>query len=101
MTFKCLNLKDSGIVLPSHVPSLANVATDITANFKSHFIRCLHVHMGGGNIEEQYSFQQVRALIEGLGVGVSDDVDVAPLDDPRWQTEIGKEVFEAYMSVVQ
>ncbi len=34
-------------------------------------------------------------MMEELGVGLEDDGDdVVPMDDPRWRTMLGKEIWE-------
>ncbi|KAF8586916.1 hypothetical protein K439DRAFT_1631209, partial [Ramaria rubella] len=93
--FKNLDLGD--MVLPSHVSS-ENISGDKAQCLKLHFRRCLLVHFCGGDIWDQYNKDDVLTLMEDLGVFGEGNTDLAPLDDPRWQTEIGKEILEGRMA---
>ncbi|KAF8576108.1 hypothetical protein K439DRAFT_1640812 [Ramaria rubella] len=96
VVFKDLSLQD--ITIPSHI-SPDFISPEQRPFLQDHFRYCLWVHFCGGDICDQYKREDVSALMEDLGLygGDDDDVALVSLDDPRWQTEIGREVFEAHM----
>ncbi len=68
---------------------------------REHFYWTLRVNFCGGDIREDFPDQEIRAKMESLGVlrEVSDE-EVAPIDDPFWETELGGEILQAHMESV-
>ncbi|KZT40860.1 hypothetical protein SISSUDRAFT_1031598 [Sistotremastrum suecicum HHB10207 ss-3] len=81
--------------LPSHVPDSQiprfNARTQIF--LRQHFRWCLRVHLCGGHVLDDFSRGDILSTMNELGMGFDDEVEEPPLDDPRWQTEIGKICF--------
>ncbi|KAJ7639924.1 hypothetical protein B0H17DRAFT_1339386 [Mycena rosella] len=69
-----------------------------------HFLRLhcrysLNLMLLGGDIKEVYPNGVIMGMMEDLGVDYAgnedrDEKDMAPLDDERWQTELGKAIME-------
>ena len=63
-----------------------------------HFKHCLRVHLVGGDIHEDYSSDVIVKTLEDLGLSNWEDEDeVVPINDSRWDTELGKEILESHM----
>lgn len=54
-----------------------------------HFKHCLRVHLLHGEINDDYPPEVIIKALRELGLWEEDDEE-APLDDPRWSTELGK-----------
>ncbi|KZS91140.1 hypothetical protein SISNIDRAFT_487830 [Sistotremastrum niveocremeum HHB9708] len=84
-----------GLQLPSHVPDYQthqfNACTQIF--LRQHFRWCLLVQICGGHILDDYNRGEILQTMNELGMGFDDDVEEPPMEDPRWQTEIGKICF--------
>ncbi len=93
VSFKELDLPKDW--LPSHVTLPENIPEISVKLLKCHFSRCLRVHFCGGDIWEEHNRHEVLMLMEYLSG--NDEDDPAPLEDPRWETEIGQEIFETIM----
>jgi len=63
---------------------------------REHFRWCLRVHLQGGDIGDEFSHHDIQHAAELLGLH-GDEYDLAPLDDPRWQSRIGKEFLEVHL----
>jgi len=63
---------------------------------RKHFKHCLRVHLLRGDIGEDYSQNAVRSALSELGLWEPDD-EAVPFDDPRWTTELGKEILECHL----
>jgi len=63
---------------------------------REHFRHCLRVHLLHGDIHEDYPQEVVVKALADLGLWERDDVE-APFDDPRWNTELGKEILECHL----
>ena len=83
---------------PKLLHSKANQIGPEDRFLKDDFCWCVRANLLGGDIDEDYSFHQILAYMNALGVE-SDDYDVAKPGDERRQTELGKEIWENYMQV--
>lgn len=83
---------------PKLLHSKANQIGPEDRFLKDDFCWCVRANLLGGDIDEDYSFHQILAYMNALRVE-SDDYDVVKPDDERWQTELGKEIWENYMQV--
>ena len=63
---------------------------------RKHFRWCLRVQLQGGDIGDEFSHGDIHMAAELLGLH-GDEYDLAPLDDPRWQSRIGKEFLEVHL----
>ncbi|KAL6306473.1 hypothetical protein BKA93DRAFT_824011 [Sparassis latifolia] len=63
----------------------------ICERLTEHFSRCLSCNILGGDIYDKYDGFDVKGYLEDLGYTDRDDLDP---NDPEWQTELGKEVWE-------
>ena len=86
--------------LPTHLPwrpgdfDISSSPLDI--RWQQHLKWTLLVHCCGGDITEDYPDSETRAVMEALSAWGNGE-DVAGLDDPLWQNEIGKEILLAHM----
>ncbi|KDR65935.1 hypothetical protein GALMADRAFT_1215360 [Galerina marginata CBS 339.88] len=62
---------------------------------REHFKHCLRVHLLHGDIGADYPRDDIVQALTDLGLWEKDDRAV-PFADPRWQTELGKEIFAAH-----
>jgi hypothetical protein len=62
---------------------------------REHFRHCLRVHLLHGDIIVDYPQHVVTKALADLGLWERDDEE-APLDDPRWNSELGKEILECH-----
>jgi len=84
-------------LLPDHLPSLGGLDPWF---LREHFIVSITAHILGGDIREDYSFHDVLSMMDDLGVsycGHDEGVEMAPMSDPRWGTEIGKAIFQSVL----
>jgi hypothetical protein len=65
---------------------------------RHHFAWCLRSQILGGDISDDYNRNDVVYAMDELGLG-SEDNALVPLDDPRWQSTMGKEILELHMSI--
>jgi hypothetical protein len=63
---------------------------------REHFEHSLRAHLLHGDIFEDYPLEDVVRAVDDLGLWERDDEE-APFDDPRWNTELGKEILECQM----
>lgn len=61
---------------------------------RQHFKFCLEVHFFGGDIRAVYPREVVYERIFELGI--MGEKRLASFDDPRWETELGRELLECY-----
>jgi len=81
-------------ILPDRLPSLGGLDPWF---LREHLIVSITAHILGGDIREDYPFHDVLSMMNDLGVsycGDDDGVEMAPMSDPRWGTEIGKAIFQ-------
>lgn len=97
MTFYDSADEAASIELPSHVPSsnLTGLNQSTIDLLRQHFLRCMDVHLVGGDISADYQLGEVEDVMYDLGL--TGEEELADLDDERWQTPIGKELFRSYM----
>ncbi|KAK7045306.1 hypothetical protein R3P38DRAFT_3434336 [Favolaschia claudopus] len=76
-------------LLPSHFtpPSQSPNEQSIDYFLRKHFRFCLNVQLCRGDITEDFPQTQIYQTSIELGID-----DLAPPKDPRWKTEIGKEI---------
>ncbi|KAF8475406.1 hypothetical protein JB92DRAFT_3134603 [Gautieria morchelliformis] len=94
--FRVVVFRDTGsVTLPSHVPKSQNSASAGPGDrfLREHFRWCLLVNILGGDITEDYDSNRVVRVMEGLGM-CRGDIPLAPVDDERWDSLIGKELWE-------
>ncbi|RDB16647.1 hypothetical protein Hypma_002366 [Hypsizygus marmoreus] len=65
---------------------------------REHFRWCLVVHLLGGDVREDYHVDDVAGLAQELGLLGETDEDVVQLEDERWQSALGRELFEHHLS---
>lgn len=56
---------------------------------REHFKYSIAIHAAGGDMLEDHESSVIDAIIERLGVN-DDDIN---LEDPEWNTALGKEIF--------
>ncbi|KZT40916.1 hypothetical protein SISSUDRAFT_417720 [Sistotremastrum suecicum HHB10207 ss-3] len=88
-----------GLSLPSHVSQAQTQRFDTAMKefLRQHFVWCLRVHICGGDVLEDFKEEDIIETMRELGFRVGSDdeeVETPPLDDPLWQTEIGKVCWE-------
>jgi hypothetical protein len=93
------DLSNLNFTIPTHATPPPNFLSSKAEGYlKNHFKRCLHVHLCGGDIRSQYTKGMVLNLMEELGIGHDcEDVPVAPLDDNRWNSELGRVLLQAFI----
>jgi hypothetical protein len=82
------------ITLPSHIPNAQKSACAGPDDrfLREHFIWSILVNLFGGDISEDYDTNDIIKVMEDLGV--SGEAELAPIDDERWNTVIGMELWE-------
>lgn len=97
MTFCELGEEAAGIEIPSHVPpsNLTGLNQSSIDLLRQHFLRCLDVHFLGGDLCLDFERDEIEDMTYDLGL--TGEEELADLDDERWQTTIGKELFRAYI----
>ncbi|KAK0436121.1 hypothetical protein EV421DRAFT_1981848 [Armillaria borealis] len=81
-------------LLPTHMPPREH-DPQFETFLRAHFHSSIRSTIFHGDIRNEYSTSTILRMMEELGVGLEDDGDdVAPMDDPRWQTMLGKEIWE-------
>ena len=65
-------------------------------SLREHFRHCLRVHLLHGDVTIDYPQPVVTKTLADLGLWERDDEEV-PLDDPRWNSELGKEILECHL----
>ncbi|KAF8959279.1 hypothetical protein BDZ97DRAFT_1838186 [Flammula alnicola] len=80
-------------LLPTHMPLREHDAS-FEMFLRGHFHSSLRANIVHGDIRDEYSTDDILTLMGELGVGQEDDDELAPMDDPRWQTMLGKEIWE-------
>ncbi|PBK62092.1 hypothetical protein ARMSODRAFT_1089366 [Armillaria solidipes] len=83
-------------LLPSHLRVSPNEEPEDWF-LREHFRISLKVCILEGDIDEDYPPPVVLRMMDDLGVnsvGSDDTVELAPMTDPRWQTVIGKSIWE-------
>ncbi|KAF8494489.1 hypothetical protein JB92DRAFT_2996254 [Gautieria morchelliformis] len=94
--FRIVVFRDTGsVTLPSHVPKSQNSASAGPGDrfLREHFRWCLLVNLFGGDISEDYDANSIIQVMEELGM-CHGDTPLAPVDDERWDSLIGKELWE-------
>ncbi|SJL10824.1 uncharacterized protein ARMOST_14218 [Armillaria ostoyae] len=81
------------LLLPSHIFTRDGQGPD-DKFLREHFRVSLQVNLLGGDICEDYDHNDILSMMEELGVEGEDYVEPLPLTDPRWQTVLGKAIFE-------
>ncbi|KAJ7629810.1 hypothetical protein DFH06DRAFT_710292 [Mycena polygramma] len=66
--------------------------------FRLHLRYSLNFMLLGGDISETYPTHRILRTMEELGLRGEDD-EMAPLDDKRWDTELGKAILAEEMQV--
>ena len=65
---------------------------------REHFKHCLRVHLLNGDIHDDYPRDVITKTLEDLGLSNwQDEGDEVPIDDPRWDTELGREILNSHM----
>ncbi|KAJ7307092.1 hypothetical protein DFH08DRAFT_901213 [Mycena albidolilacea] len=99
--YRVVILRDMGEarnLLPTHLPRHgAHDANDFMF-FRLHLRYSMNFMLLGGDIQEKYPPHVILHEMDQLGVpGPCDcddpDREMAPLDDPRWQTELGQAIL--------
>jgi hypothetical protein len=89
------------VTLPSHIPMSQHPACARPGDrfLREHFRRCLTVNILGGDISEDYDPNDIVPVMEELGMcgGNDDDTPLAAIDDERWDTVLGKELWDKLM----
>ncbi|KAK0432444.1 hypothetical protein EV421DRAFT_2040692 [Armillaria borealis] len=83
-------------LLPSHLRVSPNEGPEDWF-LREHFRISLKVCILEGDIDEDYPSSVVLRIMDDLwvnSVGSDDTVELAPMTDPRWQTVIGKSIWE-------
>ncbi|KAJ7239739.1 hypothetical protein C8J57DRAFT_1372509 [Mycena rebaudengoi] len=88
---------DAKRLLPTHLPRHSRDA-DTDRFLRFHCRYSLHITLRGGDISEDYSNEAILHAMDELGVDhiFADDPDsikMVPLDDPRWQSALGKAIL--------
>ncbi|KAF8512403.1 hypothetical protein JB92DRAFT_2830763 [Gautieria morchelliformis] len=94
--FRVVVFRNTGsVTLPSHVPKSQNSASAGPGDrfLREHFRWCLLVNIFRGDISEDYNANSIIKVMEGLGM-CDGDTPLAPVDDERWDSVIGKELWE-------
>ncbi|KAK0441458.1 uncharacterized protein EV420DRAFT_1485623 [Desarmillaria tabescens] len=87
-------------LLPAHIPPPPSPNTDFEMFLRCHFHSSIHANILHGDVREDYTSQEIIQLMGDLGVGDGDEEgNFAPMDDPRWQTVLGKAIWEDVMRV--
>lgn len=96
--FKDIDGKADNVDIPAHIPpcTSAMLPPESSSILASHFLRCLDVHFVGGDITSDYAPGEIDNTIYEL-IGDSKNRCVAPMEDERWQTPLGKEILRAYL----
>ncbi|KAK0237294.1 hypothetical protein EDD85DRAFT_1008361 [Armillaria nabsnona] len=81
------------LLLPSHIFTRDGQEPD-DKFLREHFCVSLQVNLLGGDVCEDYNHNDILSMMEELGVEGEDYVQPLPLTDPRWQTVLGKAIFE-------
>lgn len=63
---------------------------------REHFRWTLNVNFCGGDIRDDYEESTIRTVMESLGTLGNED-EVAPLENPLWQSELRKELLQAHL----
>lgn len=98
MIFSDLSGEAADIKLPSHIaPEISKTLKEESVGIlRQHFLRCLDVHLVGGDILSDLEHGEIERTIDGLGLSIDSEEEVN-FDDERWQTPLGKALFKAYM----
>ncbi len=83
-------------LLPTHMPP-RQPDPQFETFLRGHFHSSLRANIFNGDIREEYSTNTIVRMMGELGVGEEDEDDLAPMDDPWWQTVLGKEIWEDVM----
>ena len=86
------------ITLPSHLPKLPRPACPGPDDefLRKHFRWSLKANLLGWDIKKDYTSNDIFRAMEELGVD-TDEVPLAPVNDERWNTVIGKEIWDELM----
>ncbi|KAJ7467483.1 hypothetical protein FB451DRAFT_1258682 [Mycena latifolia] len=90
---------DEQELLPTHLPRHAKQDAAADHFLRRHCRYSLNLMLRGGDIRDVYSNGAILTMMHDLGVdyigsGDSEPTEMAPLDDERWQTELGKAILE-------
>ncbi|KAJ7189233.1 hypothetical protein C8R46DRAFT_1184379 [Mycena filopes] len=97
--YRIVVLRDLGAdharLLPTHLSHPRNDTADADAEFfRLHLRYSFNFMLLGGDITERYPPYRVLSEMAALGVAPdSEEGDMARLDDPRWQSELGKAIL--------
>jgi hypothetical protein len=92
--------RDTGsITFPSHIPKSQNPACAGPDDrfLREHFRWCLQFNILGGDIREDYDTNSIVSLMKRLGLTWDGETPLAPMDDERWDSVMGKELWEDLM----
>ncbi|KAJ7271438.1 hypothetical protein B0H12DRAFT_1229089 [Mycena haematopus] len=89
-------------LLPTYLPRHPEYDADDATFFRLHLRASMKFMLLGGDISEKYSPSHILHEMEELGVpgpvGGQPDCEMAPLSDPRWQTELGQAILADVLS---
>jgi hypothetical protein len=91
--------RDTGsVTLPSHIPKSPNsTSAELDDRFlREHFRWCLLVNILGGDISDDYDANSIVEVMDELGM-CDHETPLASVDDERWNSVIGKELWEVLM----
>ncbi|KAF8514145.1 hypothetical protein JB92DRAFT_3115792 [Gautieria morchelliformis] len=99
--FRIVVFRDMGsVTVPSHIPKSHDPACAGPDDrfLREHFRWSLLVNLFGGDISEEYDTDRVVAVMDQLGMLRGSDNPLAPIDDPRWDSDvIGQALWESLM----
>ncbi|KAJ7076669.1 hypothetical protein B0H15DRAFT_934242 [Mycena belliarum] len=92
---------DTQKLLPTHLPPHPRKDASVDDFFRVHCRHTLNLMLLGGDIKEVYPNSVIADAMDELGVAhvgsYDDDPEMAPLDDERWQTELGQAILAHVM----
>ncbi|KAJ7440364.1 hypothetical protein FB451DRAFT_1300451 [Mycena latifolia] len=99
--YRVVILRDMGKarnLLPTHLPRHPEHDPNDVTFFRLHLRYSMNFMLLGGDIEEEYPPHVILYEMDQLGVpgpcdGDDPDREMAPFDDPRWQTELGQAIL--------
>ncbi|KAJ6580302.1 hypothetical protein B0H10DRAFT_2099027 [Mycena sp. CBHHK59/15] len=92
------DMREARNILPTHLPRHPEHDPNDVTFFRLHLRYSMNFMLLGGDIREKYPPHVILHEMDQLGVpgpcdGDDPDRQMAPFDDPRWQTELGQAIL--------
>ncbi|KAJ7874101.1 hypothetical protein B0H13DRAFT_2058035 [Mycena leptocephala] len=103
--YRVIVLRDMGQsqkLLPTHLPRRSDYDPLDATFFRLHLRHSMNFMLLGGDTREKYPSHVILHEMDLLGVpvpGGDPDREMTPLDDPGWQTELGKAILADVIQV--